>query len=219
MEGIWGNYIAASVMYNLQILPDALIAGLIILAIILANQSLVFLATGGLLTQFLVGAVGRILMKMTPDNAAVTMRPFDGCRGGILGKSWDALLSPNPDRLWHPIAPSAYMALLGFFGGVGGAIQQLYKDEIDAGIIGRNTLTATSVISILVIALAAVFRYFGGCDTILSIAGGLAFGVILGYFGYVALGYATDRRMTNIWGIPLLRDRINGGSPVYICPT
>ena len=61
-------------------------------------------------------------------------------------------------------------------------------------------------------------RYYGGCDTIVSILGGLLFGLSVGYFGYVALGYATNRRMTNIWGIPLLRDRINNGSALYICP-
>jgi hypothetical protein len=216
---IWGDYIGASIMYNLQILPDAVIAGMIVLAIILANQSIVFLAVGGALIQLLTGVVGRILMRMSPGNAEVTMLPFDGCRGGFLGKSWEALLNVNPDHLWHPRAPSAYMALLGFFAGAGGAIQQLYKEEINAGIIGRNTLIATSVISIMVVVLTAVFRYFSGCDTILSIMGGLAFGLAAGYFGYVALGYATDRRLTNVWGIPLLRDRINSGNPLYICPT
>lgn len=217
--GIWGDYIASSIMYNLQILPDAIVAGMIVLAIILANQSLIILAAGGALTQLFTGVVGRILMKIAPGNAAPTMMPFDGCRGGgFLGKSWDTLLSVNPDHLWHPRAPSSYMALLGFFGGVGGALQQLYKEEIDAGIIGRNTLIATSIISILVIALTAVFRYFSGCDTILSIVGGLVFGLSIGYFGYVALGYATGRRLTNVWGIPILRDRINSGSPLYICP-
>ena len=218
--GIWGDYIAASIMYNLQILPDAIIAGMIVLAIILANQSLIFLAVGGALTQLFTGVVGRILMKMSPDNAVTTMRPFDGCRGaGFLGKSWDTLLSVNPDHLWSPRAPSSYMALLGFFGGVGGALQQLYKEEIDAGIIGRNTLITTSIISIMLIVLTAVFRYFSDCDTILSIVGGLIFGLSIGYFGYVALGYATGRRLTNVWGIPLLRDRINSGSPLYICPS
>jgi hypothetical protein len=215
---IWSDYVAAGVMYNLQILPDAIVAGMIVLSIILANQSLIFLAIGGALTQVLTGTIGRIVMKVIPGNAEPTIEPLDGCRGGFLGRSWTSLLNPNPDHLWHPRAPSPYMALLGFFGGVGGAVQQLYKEEIDAGIIGRNTLTATSVISILVVALAAVFRYFGGCDTIVSIIGGLLFGLSIGFFGYVALGYATNRRLTNIWGIPLLRDRINNGSALYICP-
>ena len=215
---MWGDYIAASIMYNLQILPEAIVAGMIILAVLLANQSLFFLAAGGVLAQVFTGAIGRILMKMAPDNARPTMQPLDGCRGGFLGKSWDSLLNPNPDHIWYPLAPSRYMALLGFFGGVGGAIQQLYKEEIDAGIIGRNTLTATSIISILIVALAAVFRYFGGCDTIASILAGLLLGLSIGYFGYITLGYASGRRLTNIWGIPLLRDRINNGSPLYICP-
>lgn len=216
--GMWSDYVVAPLMYNLQVLPEAIVAGMIILAVILANQSLVFLAIGGALTQLLTGVVGRILMRVAPGNSTPAMAPMDGCRGGFLGKSWESLLNPNPDHIWHPRAPSQYMALLGFFGGVGGAIQQLYKEEIDAGIIGRNTLVATSVISILVVALAAVFRYFGGCDSIMSIVGGLAFGLAIGYFGYVALGYASGRTLTNIWGIPLLRDRINSGAPLYICP-
>jgi hypothetical protein len=47
---------------------------------------------------------------------------------------------------------------------------------------------------------------------------GSIFGIAFGYLGAIALGYATDRRATNLWGIPLLRDRINNGSALYICP-
>lgn len=207
----------AALMYAFQVMPDAIMAGLIVLSILLSNQSLTLLAVGTGLAQLLTGTVGRLLMRLSPDNAELNSS-LNSCTGGFLGKSWDSLLGFNPDHLWHPRAPSPYMSMLGFLGGFGGAVQQLYKDEIDAGVYPRRTLIATAVLSILLVILAAVFRYLTGCETIMSIIGGLGMGVLLGYFGGIALGYSTSRRATNIWGIPLLRERINGGGPLYVCP-
>jgi hypothetical protein len=215
--GIFMDYIGATVFYNLQILPETLMTGIIVLAILLMNQSLVFLAAGAAGTQLLARAVGRIMMNMNPEQTHITTS-LDNCTGGFIGKSWERLLGLDPDALWHPRAPSVYLATLGFFAGYGGAVQQLYKEEIDAGVVGRHTLIATSIISILLLLLAVAFRYFSGCETFLGAAGGLALGLAIGYFGAIALGFATDRRATNIWGIPLLRDRINNGSAVYVCP-
>ena len=52
----------------------------------------------------------------------------------------------------------------------------------------------------------------------MAAVGGMAFGFLLGYLTAILTGYITNRRGTNVWGIPLLRDRINAGSAVYVCP-
>ena len=213
---IYTDYIAAALMYNLQILPDSLISGLIVLAVVLANQALVAMAAGAIGTQLLTSAVGRIIMKMSPGVEARTSS-LDMCKGGFLGKPLHKLLGTTPEDLWHPKSPSVFMATIGFFFGYGLALQTLYKEEIEAKVVSRSTLTMTSIIGLLLLITALVFRIASGCETVLGALGGTALGLGIGYLGCVALGYATDRRATNVWGIPLLRDRINNGSALYVC--
>jgi hypothetical protein len=214
----YSDYTAAAILYNVQILPETLMTGLIILAIVLANGPLVFLAAGTALTQLLTRVVGNLIMKYQPDAATITSS-MDMCSTGFIGKSWDRLLrgGSSPEQLWHPLSPSIYMATVGFLAGWGGALQQLYRDEAKAGVLSRSSFTVLSVVMGLLLLLTLLFRVFSGCETLVGAGGGMLLGVALGYFGAIALGYATDRRATNIWGIPLLRDRINAGSAVYVC--
>jgi len=216
---IYTDYIAATIIYNLQILPEAIMSGVIILAIVLANQSLFALAVGAGGTQLLTGLAGRFMMEKVFGGAKHTTST-DMCTTGFVGKSIDRLMR-GPDAselLWHPSAPSIYMSTVGFFVGYGLALQQLYKEEINAKVMNQSTLVSMSVISILLLLTAIVFRISWGCESILGSVGGTLLGLVFGYFGCIALGYATDRRATNVWGIPLLRDRINNGSALYICP-
>ena len=217
---IYTNYIAAALMYNLQILPETLITGIILLAIVLSNPALVALATGAVGTQLLTSAVGLLIMRFGGIDEATLTSSADMCNTGFIGKSWDRLLrGPDaPERLWNPAAPSAYTATIGYFYGVGLALLQLYKEEIDAHVVSRATLITTTLISTIIVVATILFRIWAGCDSVLVAITGLLFGLALGYLGFIVLGYSTGRRATNLWGIPLLKDRINNGSPLYICP-
>lgn len=215
--GVWTSYISAAILYNLQILPDILLCSILLLGILLANQSVLVLAAAAIGNQLLTSTVGRLLLKYSPDDAVIRSS-LDMCTGGYIGKSWARLLGIDANDLWSPRAPSIYMSALGFFAGWGGALQQLYKEEIDAGIVSRTTLIACAVITAVIILLALIVRYIAGCESVVGMLGGLVMGGVIGYFVAIALGFATDRRATNIWGIPLLRDRINSGAAVYVCP-
>jgi hypothetical protein len=214
------DYMAAVIMYNLQVLPELLMTGLILLAIALANPALLFVAIGAGGTQLLTGAAGRLIMRLMPDQAVVNAN-LTQCNTGFIGTAWTRLLrgQPSPDLLWHPKAPSIYMATLGFLAGWSWAAQLLYKEEIQAGVLKQSTMTALASLVVFVLLTGVIFRITTGCETAMSVITGLFVGLIFGYFGAIALGYSTGRRATNIWGIPLLRDRINNGAAVYVCPT
>lgn len=215
---IFSDYVAAAIIYNLQILPESVLVGLIILAIVLANGPVTALAAGVAGTQLLSGTVGRLVMKYAPDSAEVASS-MDACTRGYVGKSWDRLLrgTANPEQLWHPKAPSVFQATVGFLAGYGFSLSRIYSEEINAGVISKSMMQTVSIIAGLLMILAIVFRVMSGCETVIGAVGGTALGLIVGYFGTIALAYASGRRATNIWGIPLLQDRINSGAPVYIC--
>jgi hypothetical protein len=213
------DYVASAVLHNLQILPETIMCGLVLLTVVLANQPLLVLTATAALVQLLFGGVGRLIMKFQPDQAVVASS-MSSCVSsmGFIGKSWQRLLNPDAAALlWHPLAPSAYMGTIGFFIGWGYALHQLYKDEINAGVLNRSSMLTMGGIAGLLLIMTLLFRIFSGCETALGALGGTALGFILGYFLAIAIGYMSNRRLTNIWGMPLLRDRINAGKPVYVC--
>ena len=196
----------ATFNYNLQILPETLMCGVIFLAILLASQPLVAVAIGVAVTQLLTQAMGLLIMWRAPDSATLRTS-LDGCSMGFIGKSWSRLMGSPAGDLWHPNAPSIYLATVGFFAGWGYALQQIYKDEIDRGIMKRPMLVMTSILGTLLLLLAICFRIYTGCESYLSAAGGTVIGLLFGFLGAISLSYATNRKATNIWGIPLLRKK------------
>ena len=215
------NYTKAQLMYNLQILPESLLCGIVILSIVLASPSLVVLATGAGCTALLTDVIGRLVMKMIPNSAVLTSS-LDMCSQGHLGRAWERLLgsgAQNPDRLWTPLAPSAYMSVIGFFAGWGAALQQLYQEEIRAGVIRSATLYTSIAIMGLIVMITVVSRVMSGCERLWPTLAGLAVGVAAGFLGAIAVGVVSNRSLTNVWGIPLLQDRIASGSAIYVCPS
>lgn len=218
---LYTDYVGAAILYNLQLLPESLICGIIILAVVLVSQSLITLAAGAALTQVLTSVVGKLIMRFMEGNAELTgAKCADLCHPGFLGKSWYRLLNGGkaPELLWSPIAPSVYLATVAYFVGFGLALLSLYKEEIDAKVLSRTTMTLVAIISVILLAMAVIFRIGYGCDSVLGAVGGVLMGLMLGYLGCTVVGYFTERRATNVWGIPLMRDRINHGSPLYVCP-
>lgn len=211
------DYLAPALLYHLQILPDTLLMGAIVLAVTLANPAVLALALGCAVTQAITHAAGAAIAATQPQ-ATVIRSSLDTCTGGYVGRTWGRLFRGGTENLWHPYAPSVYLATVGFFAAYGAALSQLYRDEIDAGMMRRGTLIAMGVLTAVAVVMTVAFRVGSGCESLLAALGGLTLGFLLGYFVAILTGYFTDRRGTNLWGIPLLRDRINAGSAVYVCP-
>jgi hypothetical protein len=94
------SLIPAAIAYNLQILPDSLMSGSVILAILLVSQPLLALAGGALFTQMLTSVAGKLLMKFMPNNAELSAtKCAEICVPAFSGKAWSRLLSGSPELL------------------------------------------------------------------------------------------------------------------------
>ena len=63
----WSSYVYHAAIFNLQILSETLMCGIIILSILLANQPLVAVAAGIGITQLLTQTIGRLIMGRAPS--------------------------------------------------------------------------------------------------------------------------------------------------------
>jgi hypothetical protein len=195
----------ASIKFNLSVLPDSLVTGLTVLSIVLANYTLMILAAGIIITQLFTGYVGGIVAPSSMKSP---------CESEFYAVTVNRLFGVDPPSS-GPLAPSSYMASIAYLFGVGVALQQIYAVEIEKFKTG-SPLVATAIIGLMLVLLTALFRLSTRCDTVTGALGGTVLGFAIGYFGCVLLGYATNRRATNVWGIPFLMDRINKGSAIYV---
>jgi hypothetical protein len=188
-----------------------------VLAILLGNQSLFTIAASSIFMQALVTGIGYLVIRFNPDSV-ITRSSQEPCVAGYINNYW-AQVRGGRDNTDHPYAPSLYMATLSFFAGWGAALKQLYADEINQGVLSNSQTTGLLVTAFLIVLAAMIFRiYFIQCESLIGALIGLATGGALGYVACIAIGSATGRTATNLWGMPLLRDRIAAGSPIYTCP-
>jgi hypothetical protein len=113
--------------------------------------------------------------------------------------------------------PSYYSVFLGFMGAYAGMMPILYRRELDAS-PKRNVATIVGLVVLSLVVLTCVtYRLIGGCDSILSTLIGLLVGAVIGLIIVVFLAWITDRRLTNILALPLMRDKSEDGKPIYVC--
>ena len=209
--------IQTGIGYILQTLPDSLITGITVLAVLLGNQSLFTVAASSIFMQALVTGIGYLVIRFNPDSA-ITRSALEPCTAGYINNYW-AQVRGGRNNTDHPYAPSLYMATVSFFAGWGAGLKQLYADEISQGVLSSSQTTGLLVTAFIIVLAAMIFRiFFIQCESLVGALIGLGTGAALGYVMCIAIGAATGRSSTNIWGMPLLRDRINNGSPIYTCP-
>ena len=198
-------------------LPDSLVTGITVIAILLGNQSLFTVAASSIFMQALVTGIGYLVIRFNPDSA-ITRASAEPCVAGYINNYW-AQVRGGRNNMDHPYAPSLYMATISFFAGWGIGLQQLYADEINQGVLNSSQTTAMLIVALVLVLVSMIFRTFViQCETLVGALIGLATGLAIGYLLCIAIGASTERTATNIWGMPLLRDRINNGSPIYTCP-
>ena len=208
--------IQAGIIYILQTLPDSLITGITVLAVLLGNQSLFTVAASSIFMQALVTGIGYLVIRFNPDSA-ITRSSQEPCTAGYINNYW-AQVRGGRNNTDHPYAPSLYMATVSFFAGWGAGLKQLYADEINQGVLSNAQSITFLVLAFVIVLIAMVARIRSQCESLFGALIGVGTGLAIGYLACIAIGAATGRTATNIWGMPLLRDRITNGSPIYTCP-
>jgi len=211
------NDLQTGVIHVLRVLPDSLVTGVTVLSILLGNQALFTVAASSIFMQALITGIGYLVIRFNPDSVIVRAST-EPCVAGYINNYW-AQVRGGRNNTDHPYAPSLYMATVAFFAGWGAALKQLYADEINQGVLDSNWTTTFLVLAFLIVLIAIIVRTTNpGCESLIGALIGAASGILLGYLMCIAIGHSTDRKATNIWGAPLLRDRIDAGSPIYTCP-
>ena len=93
----------------------------------------------------------------------------------------------------------------------------MYQNELKASPKRQASMILGFVVICLVLLTLAVYRLMSECDTPFGMFVGVLVGAVVGFLMVLLLAYLSDRRLTNLLGLPLMRDKAADGKPIYVC--
>ena len=206
--------------YNLQVFPDTLTAATFLFSILFQSPPLAAftasIVTLNFLHPLLATFLSQIFGGFSGTNTDVAM-----CSGRFPGVSFGGLMNMARERSFGALnfaaTPSYYSVFLGFVLSYLSAMPVIYAHEFDAS-PKRKAITITGLVVLsLVVVLGMGFRLLSGCDTFVGLVIGILIGAVIGILLVGLLAWGSDRRLTNLLGFPLMRNRAEDGKPIYVC--
>jgi hypothetical protein len=213
------EFVQSAFQYNLQVLPDTVMAAAILFAVLFQSPPMATLATALVSLTFLHPRFAALLQQVIPG--LYNDPPSNGqrCSGRFPGITYEALLGiANRGNVGGTEAwPSYYSTFVGFLAGWVGTLPALYAAEIAAQ--PQRAATTMGGIAVLAVLCLTVmmYRIQTGCESFASTSVGLLSGFVMGLVIVLFVAWLSDRRLTNVLGLPLLRDKAEDGKPIYVC--
>jgi len=204
--------------YNLRTFPDTMTGAAFLFTLLLQSPPLAALTTSFVILNFIHPVLANFIGDTVVGRGTNTSAG-EQCSGrfrGLPGVNYESLLgntSTNPAAEF----PSYYTVFLGFLTGYIGILPALYEKELKASPKRTASTTMGLVVLGLLVITGCVYRYLSSCDSAFGIGLGLVAGSILGILFVLFFAWISDRRLTNILGFPLIRQRAPDGKPIYVC--
>jgi|GEM_PF-3321737 len=213
-------YPGAGLREIIRLTPDSLLLGTGFLGLITQNYALGMLFTALFETAFITVGLqslfGYISLKDNPPNPKAASRE---CMSGFQSptlQSMSSFFKVAPQSSF-PSAPVFILttAVVYVITAMQGFSQEL--SELGPGYSTRYYIGI--FLSLVILFIAASYRFLTGCDAfgtiLLSLLFGFALGITLCWQNNALFG----RDATNILGIPMFANTTADGKPLYICPT
>jgi hypothetical protein len=206
--------------YNLQVFPDTVTAASLLFALLFQSPPLATLGAGFIFLNFLHPKLAEFTTRFVSNTVGPEVDP-QLCSGQFPGISYDRLMGMSSERTFGALNrtgwPSFYSVFLGYLVGWIGALPLIYKKEIDASPRRKGATTLGLIVLGLIVLIAGIFRVQSECESLFGLFIGLLVGLFVGGLLVIGVAWISERRMTNILGLPLIRGRATDGKPIYVC--
>jgi hypothetical protein len=206
--------------YNLQVFPDTVTAASLLFALLFQSPPLATLGAGFIFLNFLHPKLAEFTTRFVSNVMGPEVDP-QLCSGQFPGISYDRLMTMSSERTFGALNragwPSFYSVFLGYLIGWIGPLPVIYSKEINASPRRKGAVTLGLVVLGLIVLTAAIFRVTSGCDTAFGVFVGMLAGLFIGGLLVLGIAWISERRMTNILGMPLIRGKTTDGKPIYVC--
>ncbi len=212
------NFAQDGFKYNLQVLPDTLTASAFLFALLFQSPSLGALSGTLLLLNFIHPVFANFLSNFV--SGTLGAGDYARCSGHFPGVSMERIVGLGAARGFgalESVWPSYYSMFLGVMAGYIGLLPYLYKKELDASPKRKAASTLGLVVLGLVLVLGIAYRLVSECDNAFGLFVGVGAGIFIGVAFAGFLAWISDRSITNILGMPLIRSKTADGKPIYVC--
>jgi hypothetical protein len=214
----YNDYVVQGFKYNLQVLPDTLMSATLLFSLLFQSAPFAVLGTAMLALQVLHTGIASFAGTYLPG---MEYLPPDSekCSGRFPGVSYSTVMSmvSKPQYSAHDGWPSYYATFMGFLTGWMGTLPTLYSKELTAAPAKGRAVKAGFVGLVVLTAIVWMYRITSECESFFSVSMGLLAGFAIGISGVLLAAWATDRRATNLLGLPLIRNKAADGKPIYVC--
>jgi hypothetical protein len=214
------NFAREGFKYNLQVLPDVIKASSLLFAILFQSPPMAIFSVATMLIGVIHAGIAKGFasvfpnMQGTPGNVGACAGTFPGVSyGRLFGSADSSTFGKLSDNAW----PSYYTTFFGFLTGWIASLPTIYSAEIAASPKRATAVTGGFVMLGILLLVVVVYRITSNCDTFVSTSAGLITGFLVGVVMVLTVAYFTDRRGTNMLGLPLIRSRAEDGKPIYVC--
>jgi len=208
------------VLFNLNYLPDTILGGIVLFALLLQSGPLAMLALLLFSLEFLHAGISMILVNAIPG-LKESSKDVARCSGHFPGISYEravaTILQSGTLKNLSVSFPSYFMMFFGTLFGYVWAMSDTYKRELESLPQKRAGVLAGVVLMGLLTFLFFINRSISGCDSFLSTLVGLVLGLMYGYGLENIIATLSGRSLTNLMNTPLITDRAADGKPIYVC--
>lgn len=205
--------------YNLQVFPDTVTAAALIFALLFQSPAFAALGGSSILLSLIHPQIARFFTTFV--NGAVGSGSDARCSGHFPGGfSFERIMDMKTSgfqTLSYTGWPSYYSVFVGFLVSYLGSIPLMYQNELAASPKRKASMIFGYIVTAIVLLTLVVYRLLSGCDTPMGVFVGALVGLALGFLMVLLLSYVSDRRLTNLLGLPLMRDKAEDGKPIYVC--
>ena len=206
--------------YNLQVLPDTLTSASLLFALLFQSPPMAALGISMILIHYIHKGASRFMGSILPGMAS-SPSDIDTCSGRFPGATYQSLLGFNAGRMFGAEEsgtwPSYYSTFMGFLAGWIGTLPSLYARELAASPERAKATTGGIGLLVILLFIVMIYRIVSECEGFASISVGLLIGFAAGLSLVLFASWLTDRRATNILGMPLIRGKTETGEPIYAC--
>ena len=209
---------AAGLRYNLQVFPDTVTAAALVFALLFQSPAFAALGGSSILLSLIHPTIARFFTRFV--DGSVGSGAGATCSGHFPGISFERVMDMKTSgfqALSYTSWPSYYSVFIGFIISYLGTLPAIYQNELDASPKRFASMILGYIVIGIVLLTLALYRLLSNCDTPFGMFAGVLVGAALGFLMVLLLAYISDRRITNLLGLPLMRDKAADGKPIYVC--
>jgi hypothetical protein len=220
LTGSFLSFLNEGFQYNLQVLPDVITSSSLLFAILFQSPPMAVFSAAIVAMSFFHGYLARFLGNVFP-NMTETVKYEDRCSGRFPGVSFTRMFNMASNKSFGELTadgwPSYYTSFMGFLIGWIGLLPHIYARELDVSPRRAAAVKGGQILLGVLCVLVAAYRILSECEGYLSTFFGLLVGFLIGAGLVLGAAWLSDRRATNMLGMPLIRDKAEDGKPIYVC--